>query len=117
MHDLVLRGYASGWLKQRFSKRLHHYEMRDVTKSETALDIPIASGCIMVFRIEVLNRLGGFDERYFLYFKDFDICMRMRGIAGIAYVPSVEIIHSGGNTTGRGSRHIVMFVTSAARFF
>jgi len=115
--DLVLRGFAPGWLKQRFSKRLHHYEMRDVTQSEPALDIPIASGCFMFFRTEVLKRLGGFDERYFLYFEDFDICMRMLGIAGIAYVPSVEIIHSGGNTTGKGSRHVVMFVTSAARFF
>ena len=66
--DLVLRGFAPGWVKQRFRKRLHHYEMRDVTQSETVMNIPIASGCFMLFRTEVLKRLGGFDERYFPVF-------------------------------------------------
>lgn len=115
--DLILRGFAPCWLKRRFRKRLDHYEMRDVTQSEPVLDIPIASGCFMLFRTELLRRLGGFDERYFLYFEDYDICMRMHGIASIAYVPSVDITHSGGNTAGKGSRHIAIFVTSAVRFF
>jgi GT2 family glycosyltransferase len=115
--DLVLRGFAPSWVKQRFRKRLHHYEMRDVTQSQTVMNIPIASGCFMLFRTEILKRLGGFNERYFLYFEDFDICMRMKNIAGIAYVPSIGITHSGGNAARKGSRHIAMFVTSAARFF
>ena len=71
----------------------------------------------MLFRTDVLKRLGGFDERYFMYFEDFDICMRMNGIAGIAYVPSICITHSGGNAARKGGRHIAMFVTSAVRFF
>jgi GT2 family glycosyltransferase len=115
--DLVLRGFAPSWVQKRFRRRLHHYEMRDVTQSETVMNIPIASGCFMLFRTEVLKRLGGFDERYFLYFEDFDICMRMKRVAGIAYVPSICITHSGGNAARKGGRHIAMFVTSAARFF
>ena len=115
--DLVLRGFAPSWVKQRFRNRLHHYEMRDVTQSENVMNIPIASGCFMLFRTDVLKRLGGFDERYFLYFEDFDMCMRMKSIASIAYVPSICITHSGGNAARKGGRHIAMFVTSAARFF
>jgi GT2 family glycosyltransferase len=115
--DLVLRGFAPGWVQRRFRKRLDHYEMRDVTHCENVMNIPIASGCFMLLRTDVLKRLGGFDERYFLYFEDYDMCMRMNGIAGIAYVPSICITHSGGNAARKGGRHIAMFVTSAARFF
>jgi hypothetical protein len=115
--DLILRGFAPDRVKQRFRKRLDYYEMRDVTGCSNVMDIPIASGCFMFFRTEILKRLGGFDERYFLYFEDFDLSMRMKEIAPIAYVPSVRIIHSGGNAAGKGGRHIAMFVVSAARFF
>ena len=115
--DLLLRGFAPRGVQQRFRRRLDHYEMRDVTRSETAMNIPIASGCFMFFRTEVLKRLGGFDERYFLYFEDFDLSMRMKQIAPIAYVPSVCITHGGGNAARKGHRHIAMFVTSAVRFF
>ena len=115
--DLLLRGFAMGWVQQRFRKRLNHYEMRDVTQSENVLEIPIASGCFMFFITEILKRLGGFDERYFLYFEDFDLSMRMNGISPIAYVPSVRIVHSGGNAARKGARHIAMFITSAVRFF
>ena len=115
--DLVLRGFAPRWVKQRFRNRLHHYEMRDITQSEPVMNIPIASGCFMLFRTDVLKRLGGFAERYFLYFEDFDICMRIKSFASIAYVPSISITHSGGYAARKGGRHIAMFVTSAARFF
>ena len=115
--DLLLRGFAPRGVQQRFRRRLDHYEMRDVTQSETVMNIPIASGCFMFFRTEVLKRLGGFDERYFLYFEDFDLSMRMKNIAPIAYVPSVCITHGGGNAARKGHRHIAMFVTSAVRFF
>jgi GT2 family glycosyltransferase len=40
--DLVLRGFAPGWVKRRFRKRLHHYEMRDVTQSEVVMNIRMA---------------------------------------------------------------------------
>ena len=115
--DLLLRGFAPRGVQQRFRRRLDHYEMRDVTQSENLMDIPIASGCFMFFRTEVLKRLGGFDERYFLYFEDFDLSIRMKKIAPIAYVPSVCITHGGGNAARKGRRHIAMFVVSAVRFF
>ena len=115
--NLVLRGFSPGWIQRHFRKQLHHYEMRDVTQSETEMNIPIASGCFMFFRTEVLKRLGGFDVGYFLYFEDYDLCMRISGIAGIAYVPAVCITHSGGDAARKGHRHIAMFVRSAVRFF
>lgn len=115
--DLVLRGFAPDSIKRLFRGRLAHYEMRDITQSEPVMQIPITSGCFMLFRTSVLKRLGGFDKRYYMYFEDFDICMRINRISNIAYVPAVCLIHTGGDAARKGSRHIAMFISSAARFF
>jgi hypothetical protein len=116
--DLLLRGFAPGWLRRRFQARLDRYEMRDViNERDVVWDPPIVSGCFMLFRTEVLRKLGGFDPRFFLYFEDFDLSLRMAKVARIAYVPSVRIVHHGGGAARKGLRHVRMFVTSAVKFF
>jgi len=116
--DLLLRGFAPQWLRDRFRARLDRYEMRDlINERDVVWDPPIVSGCFMLFRTEVLKRLGGFDPRFFLYFEDFDSSLRTAAIARVAYVPSVRIVHHGGGAARKGLRHVRMFVVSAVRFF
>lgn len=116
--DLALRGFAPARLRERFRARLDYYEMRDlIGDQEVVWDPPIVSGCFMLFRTEVLKRLGGFDPRYFLYFEDFDLSLRAGRITRIVYVPSVRIVHHGGYAARKGWRHIVMFVRSGITFF
>lgn len=115
--DLLLRGFAPEWLKRHFDKRLARYEMRDITCNDPVTNIPIASGCFMFFRTGILRNLGGFSPEYFMYFEDFDLCMRMHDRYRIDYVPTVQITHTGGNTARKGTRHIRMFCVSASRFF
>jgi GT2 family glycosyltransferase len=116
--DLLLRGFAPGWLRRRFQARLDRYEMRDaINERDVVWDPPIVSGCFMLFRTEVLRKLGGFDPRFFLYFEDFDLSLRTAKVARIAYVPSVRIVHHGGGAARKGLRHVRMFVTSAVKFF
>ncbi|MDD5347400.1 MAG: glycosyltransferase family 2 protein [Candidatus Omnitrophica bacterium] len=52
--------------------------------------------CFMV-RKEVFDRIGLFDERFFLYFNDPDFCYRMQ-CAGLAvfYTPEAQVVHFGG---------------------
>lgn len=115
--DLLLRGFAPMALRKLFRRRLEHYEMRDITRDEAVRGIPIASGCFMFFRTDLLQRLGGFDSRFFMYFEDFDLCMRLHAQADIAYVPAVRIVHTGGNASRKGFAHIRMFSVSAIRLF
>lgn len=115
--DFALRGFAPAWLKQRFRKRLAHYEMRDLPADQIHADVPIISGCFMLFRHDTLRRLGGFDPRYFLYFEDFDLSLRARALGHLSYLPHMQITHLGGNSAKKGVRHIVMFGRSACRFF
>ena len=115
--DLFLRGFAPQCVQSWFQERLNSYEMRDVIGKTTCWDPPIASGCCMLFRNDVLQRLSGFDPRFFLYFEDFDISLRASQISRIAYFPDMKIVHHGGHAARKGWRHIVMFVRSAVVFF
>lgn len=115
--DLVLRGFASQSIRSIFRERLERYEMVDRIQEDVAWDPPIVSGCFMLFRSNKLLALSGFNPDYFLYFEDFDICMRTAKLGRIAYVPSVRIVHHGGGAARKGLRHVFMFARSALRFF
>lgn len=115
--DLFLRGFAPRFMRKLFRTKLARYEMRDKTNHITYWDPPIVSGCFMFFRGNTFCAIKGFDERYMLYFEDFDISIRARQAARIAYVPTVQIVHSGGNAARKGWWHIKQFGRSAVLFF
>ena len=58
------------------------------------------SGACMLARREALVQVGGFDERYFLYWEDADLCRRLR-TAGYEtrYVPSAVAVHRVGQSS------------------
>ena len=60
------------------------------------------SGSCLLVRREAFDQIGGFDERYFMYMEDVDLGDRF-GRAGWlnVYVPSAEILHDKGHSTGR----------------
>jgi len=116
--DLLLRGFGPDFLKEYFSQRLAHYEMRELNAEEGATkEVRIISGCFMFCRSENIRELGGFDPSFFLYFEDFDLSLRVGQDAKLAYVPSMKIRHDGGHSARKGTAHIVMFIRSAYRFF
>jgi GT2 family glycosyltransferase len=115
--DLLLRGFGPGWLIRRFKQRLHRYELRDRLASGQPVNVPLVSGCFMFFRKEILDRLGGFSPRYFLYFEDFDLSLRAARVADVVYVPAVRILHHGGYAAKKGLRHVRLFCASALRFY
>ncbi|SON60434.1 N-acetylglucosaminyl-diphospho-decaprenol L-rhamnosyltransferase [Mycobacterium simulans] len=60
------------------------------------------SGSCLLVRRSAFNQVGGFDERYFMYMEDVDLGDRL-GKAGwlSIYVPSAEVLHHKGHSTGR----------------
>ncbi|WP_027783724.1 MULTISPECIES: glycosyltransferase family 2 protein [Burkholderia] len=116
--DLLVRGFLPARMRQWFAGRLASYEMRDVINDRDIVwGPPIVSGCFMLFRTDVLKKLGGFDPRYFLYFEDYDLSLRTHDVARVAYVPSVRVIHHGGGASRKGFTHIRMFAASAFKFY
>lgn len=115
--DLMLRGFAPAGIRQFFAGRLARYEMQAETQDHVYWGPPIASGCFMLFRGDVLKALGGFDPGYMLYFEDFDLSLRAGRLAQTAYVPQVRIVHAGGHAARKGFWHIRQFARSGLRFY
>ena len=71
----------------------------------------IVSAAAAMYRRAALERVGAFDEDYFLYCEDADLCLRMllAGYRGL-YVPGPEAYHLRGGTTGRGSESTSFFL-------
>jgi GT2 family glycosyltransferase len=58
------------------------------------------SGACMLVRRDALARVNGFDERYFLYWEDADLCKRLRVVGyTVRYAPTATAIHRVGHSS------------------
>jgi GT2 family glycosyltransferase len=115
--DLFLRGFAPLWCQRYFSKRLGDYEMKGKTEDLELTAVSIVSGCYMFLCKKSFDTVGGFSEDFFLYFEDFDLSIRLQKLGTLDYVPSVKIVHFGGQAAKKGIRHIFLFAHSMCLFF
>jgi N-acetylglucosaminyl-diphospho-decaprenol L-rhamnosyltransferase len=76
------------------------------------------SGACLAARRSALEELGGFDEAYFMYAEDMDLCWRAHQAGwAVAYVPEAEVTHLRGLSTGRRPyRMLAAHHRSALRF-
>lgn len=144
--QFLLRGYAPPFMRRQFAKYMAAYERRDLdampslpplakprgqlarTSSgavETAAneaqqmvaDVAIVSGCCMLCKTTLLQKEGGFDPRFFLYFEDFDLSLRLGRHGAVVYLPTMRVRHGGGNAAKKGRKHRLYFIRSAVSFF
>lgn len=94
------------------------YEYRDRNPEKVSEDLALCSGCFMLAREDFWRALDGFDERYFMYFEDFDLAARGRksGFLNV-YDPAVRVCHAGGGAGRKSWHHQRWFIRSAWRFF
>lgn len=67
----------------------------------TPAPIDWCSGASMMLRREVLETVGGFDEVFFLYYEEVDLCLRIKAAGWECwYVPESRVMHVRGQSTG-----------------
>lgn len=76
------------------------------------------AGMFLLFRSDAFAAVGGFDEGYFMYCEDFDICARLR-LAGwpLAYVRQVQVVHAAQQLSHRSVRHFRWHLSSLGRMW
>ena len=83
----------------RFSEWFHSGSYAN-WHGETERTVGWLAGCFILARGELLRGLGGFDERFFYYYEDTDLCRRIwESGHSILYTPNFTITHIGGQST------------------
>ena len=80
------------FLKRGFKKRQAYHTMQEMDYTKP-FDVPFAQGSFLVIRTELFKELKGFDEDYFLYVEDADLCKRVNKVSRLRYCPEAVVIH------------------------
>lgn len=103
------------WTDNRFLRR---YYMADTPDHVIQPVDWIVGACLMVRR-EVYERVGGLDERFFMYSEELDWCRRIKSAGWtVVYLPDAVVVHHEGKSSEQvvAARHIY-FHSSKVRYF
>lgn len=75
------------------------------------------TGACMLFDARAYAALGGFDERYFMYCEDVDLCLRVQAAGGRLAAAGVDIVHEAQRASRRRLRPMMWHVASLVRLW
>lgn len=85
-----------------------------VTATAGPMAVDWVSGACMAVRRKSLEQVEGFDERFFMYFEDADLCRRVREAGWfVYYVPDIEVVHQTGGSSRSKPKAIWLLHKSA----
>lgn len=84
---------------------------------ESSFAVPVVSGCFMLISASLLTRIEGFDQRYFMYMEDIDLCRRALKYTDILYYSGVTIRHVFGKGSYKSSVLLTHHMRSAVSYF
>lgn len=112
--DLIIRRFIPfEGARRRINAR---YELHSLMQ-DSIIEVPALSGCFLLVRTKLLESLGGFDERYFMYMEDVDLVRRIGDVARTVYVPSVYIIHEYAKGSYSNKKLLGYHLASALKYF
>jgi GT2 family glycosyltransferase len=69
-------------------------------ESQEAFEVDVLKGACILLRSEIPRRIGLFDEQYFMYSEEVDLCWRIQQAGWqIHWLPSATVVHYGGQST------------------
>ena len=94
------------------------YHLTDLDRSRAG-EVDWVSGACMLLRRSAFEAVGGFDEAYFMYFEDMDLCLRLaRAGWRVVFEPRAAVQHTvGGSTRSAPYRKVYNHHRSALRFY
>ena len=112
--DLIGRRFIP--LKGYTQRHNYRYEMR-WSGYDKVMEIPCLSGCFMFMRSDVLREVGGFDERFFLYAEDIDLCRRIGEKSLTLFNPEVSVYHAYRRESYKSFKFLKIHINSVIKYF
>ena len=112
--NLIFRRFLP--FRKLLDKMDYEYEMRWYDYKDI-MEVPVLSGCFMFIRREAFKNVGKFDERYFMYMEDYDLCRRIGEKYKVVCYPLAEIVHEHGKASYKSRKMMMIHAKSAIKYF
>ena len=112
----VLDMFLRMFIKKGFNKRKDYHTMQDMDYSKV-FEVPFAQGSFLLVRSALFKELGGFDDRFFLYMEDADLCKRVNEKASLLYCPDTYVIHKWEKGSHKNKKLFKLHVSSMKKYF
>jgi GT2 family glycosyltransferase len=100
-------------------KRILRFNSCDILKQITSpLTVDWVIGAFMMMTKEIYKEINGFDENYFLYCEDMDICRRVSENGyDVVYFPDAEVVYEGTRSARKSSKYAFIFMRSLIHYW
>ena len=110
--DMFIRMFCKGLFPKRVAK--HTLQGNDYTKPFV---VPFGQGSFLVIRTELFKKLNGFDDHFFMYLEDADLCKRVNKESKLMYYPDATVIHKWEKGSHRNLKLFKYHVQSMRYYF
>jgi len=97
-------------------KRMEKFQLK-FTGYNNIMNVPYHHGCFMLFRVSVLEEIGLFDERFFMYPEDIDMTRRIHEKYKTLYYPEVEVVHVHASASRKNLKMLGIHIVNMIRYF
>jgi GT2 family glycosyltransferase len=102
--------------RKLYLKFINKYELQFVQKDKI-YNAPILSGCFTLLNLKVIKKVGLYDDKYFMYFEDWDLSRRVHKYYKTIYFPIVSVYHGYESGANRSLRLFKIFINSGITYF
>lgn len=99
-----------------YNNFIKRYELRDVD-TRKIYNTPILSGCFTLLNLEAIKKVGSYDDKYFMYFEDWDLSRRVHKYFKTIYFPNVSVVHEYESGANKNRRLFKIYINSALTYF
>ena len=111
--DLFIRRFLP---KRMFRHRRDRYLLKNLDRNNSH-NIPYHQGSFLLFRVSALKDCGLFDERFFMYPEDIDLCRRIHRKYRTLYVPAPTVVHHHRAASYKSLRMLIIHIANMIRYF
>ncbi len=102
--------------KPIYRKFIDKYEFRNYNVNKV-YNLPILSGCFSLLNLECISEIGMYDDRYFMYFEDWDLSRRMHKKYKTLFFPKVSVFHGYESGANKNFKLFKIYIRSLIVYF
>lgn len=102
--------------QKKHSKFTSQYELRYLSQ-DIIYNAPVLSGCFTLLNLKAIGEVGMYDDRFFMYFEDWDLSRRIHEKYKTIYYPLVSVYHGYESGANKSFKLFKIFIQSAVIYF